>query len=98
MPALGRARVCRSPYRGRVAGPLRNHEGTPQDLLNPPLYSRFPHPLCRPQVHRARLRVTREGGAVDEVDGVVKVQHTHVEASLLIDIHASQVAMIKKRL
>jgi hypothetical protein len=42
--------------------------------------------------------VTREGGAVDEVDGVVKVQHTHVEASLLIDIHASQVAMIKKRL
>ncbi|EOD27161.1 ABC1 family protein, partial [Emiliania huxleyi CCMP1516] len=46
------------------------------------------------QVHRARLRVVREGGRVEEVEGVVKVQHRHVERSLLIDIGASQIVAL----
>ena len=45
-------------------------------------------------MHRARLRVVREGGRVEEVEGVVKVQHQHVERSLLIDIGASQIVAL----
>jgi len=60
------------------AGRLRLHPG-------PPLGS-----ATIAQVHRATLRVPGgERGELREVEGVVKIQHPHVEGRLKIDIYAS---------
>ncbi|CAL1167735.1 unnamed protein product [Cladocopium goreaui] len=40
------------------------------------------------QVHKATFRLPKDGG-VQEIQGVVKVQHAHVEEKLLVDIRAS---------
>ena len=41
------------------------------------------------QVHKATFRLPEAGGGVQEIQGVVKVQHAHVEEKLLVDISAS---------